>query len=59
MNSSFKYRVIKAYCIVFYALMIYKWLNGFLLYQLQPSFFIQGKTWQHGCLCKRACISGC
>ena len=39
MNSSFKYRVIKAYCIVFYALMIYKWLNGFLLYQLQPSFF--------------------
>lgn len=39
MNSSFKYKVLKAYCIIFYVLMIYKWLNGFFLYQLQPSFF--------------------
>lgn len=39
MNSSFKYKVLKAYCIIFYILMIYKWLNGFFLYQLRPSFF--------------------
>lgn len=39
MNSSFKYSVVRCYCLIFYALMIYKWLNGFFLYQLQPSFF--------------------
>lgn len=39
MNSSFKYKVVRYYCFIFYALMIYKWLNGFFLYQLQPSFF--------------------
>jgi len=27
------------YCIIFYVLMLYKWLNGLFLYQSQPSFF--------------------
>lgn len=39
MNSHFKYKAIQYYCVIFYALMLYKWMNGLLLYQLQPSFF--------------------
>lgn len=31
--------IITGYCIIFYALMIYKWGNGMFLYQVQPSFF--------------------
>ena len=32
-------RIIRQYCLIFYALMIFKWLNGMFLYQLQPFFF--------------------
>ena len=32
-------RIIRQFCLVFYALMIFKWLNGMFLYQLQPIFF--------------------
>lgn len=32
-------RIIRQYCLVFYALMIFKWFNGMFLYQLQPFFF--------------------
>jgi hypothetical protein len=37
--NNFKYRILKYYCIIFYALMFYKFFNGMLLFQLQPSFF--------------------
>ncbi len=39
MKKDFKYQIIQYYCIIFYALMIYKWHNGLFLYQFQPSFF--------------------
>lgn len=32
-------QVIHAYCIIFYLLLGYKWLNGLLLYQLKPFIF--------------------
>ena len=32
-------RITRQYCLVFYALMIFKWFNGMFLYQLQPIFF--------------------
>jgi len=38
-NTSFKYKLLGWYCIIFYALLMYKWYNGLLLYQIQPSFF--------------------
>lgn len=30
--------LIRSYCLVFYVVMIYKWLNGLMLYQLDPAF---------------------
>ena len=39
MPHPFKYRIIQWYCLIFYVLMVYKWCNGLLLYQIQPSFF--------------------
>jgi len=34
-----RYTVIVLYCIIFYGLMLYKYINGMFLFQLQPSFF--------------------
>jgi hypothetical protein len=34
-----RYTITALYCIIFYGLLLYKWLNGMLLYQLQPAFF--------------------
>jgi len=39
MNRSLRQYIIILYSIIFYVLMIYKWLNGMFLYQLRPSFF--------------------
>ena len=39
MRNNFKYKVIQYYCIIFYILMLYKWLNHLFLYQSEPSFF--------------------
>lgn len=39
MKQSFKHSIIKYYCILFYALFIFKWSNHMLLYQQQPLFF--------------------
>jgi len=39
MRKDLKHIVITWYCIIFYLLLLYKWMNGMLLYQLQPSFF--------------------
>ena len=39
MKQSFKHIVINYYCILFYALAIFKWCNNMLLYQQQPLFF--------------------
>lgn len=38
-RKTYRYRVIAAYCIVFYLLMVYKWFNGMFLYQMEPSLF--------------------
>jgi len=38
-RSTYKYQIIAGYCIIFYVLMVYKWLNGMFLYQMQPAFF--------------------
>ena len=48
MQNSFKYKVIQYYAVIFYILMMYKWLNDSFLYQLEPSFFYTRKdlfTW--------------
>lgn len=39
MNNPFKQRVVVWYCIIFYLLLLFKWWNGMLLFQLQPAFF--------------------
>jgi len=39
MNDVFRKKIVVYYCIIFYLLMIYKWLNGLFLFQLRPSFF--------------------
>jgi hypothetical protein len=39
LKKDIRYKIILIYCIIFYVLMIYKWMNGLFLYQLQPSFF--------------------
>ncbi|WP_153800473.1 hypothetical protein [Foetidibacter luteolus] len=39
MNNRFRYKLLAWYCAIFYLLMLYKWANGMLLYQLQPAFF--------------------
>lgn len=39
MKPNFQYKVLRWYCIIFYALMVYKWANGLFMYQLQPAFF--------------------
>ena len=39
LTESIRLRIIGQYCLIFYALMIFKWLNGMFLYQLQPIFF--------------------
>lgn len=30
--------LIRSYCLIFYAVMFYKWMNGLLLYQFDPAF---------------------
>ncbi len=39
LNEQHRKQIIRAFCIVFYLLMLLKWKNGFLLYQLQPVLF--------------------
>ncbi len=39
LTQTIKLRIIGQYCLLFYALMIFKWFNGMFLYQLQPIFF--------------------
>lgn len=39
MNNGVRKNIIAGYCIIFYALMMYKWCNGMMLYQVQPLFF--------------------
>ncbi|HWB25213.1 MAG TPA: hypothetical protein VG738_07025 [Chitinophagaceae bacterium] len=39
MERDRRYIITTLYCIIFYALMLYKYFNGMLLFQLQPSFF--------------------
>ena len=36
---SYRNKIIAAYCIIFYVLMVYKWFNGMFLYQMDPYFF--------------------
>jgi hypothetical protein len=38
-STSFRRQVIMLYCIIFYALMIFKWVNGLFLYQVEPPIF--------------------
>jgi len=39
LTGSIRLKIIRQYCLIFYGLMIFKWLNGMFLYQLQPIFF--------------------
>lgn len=39
MSSKNRQHIIIGYCIIFYLLLLYKWSNGMMLYQAQPSFF--------------------
>lgn len=46
--NSYRNKIIAAYCIIFYVLMVYKWFNGMFLYQMDPYFFYTRKdvfTW--------------
>jgi hypothetical protein len=48
MKDQFKYKFTIYYCIFFYLLMIYKWINGMFLYQFEPTIFLNrfdGFTW--------------
>lgn len=38
-NDPYRSKVLRWYCIIFYVLMLYKWVNGMFLYQLQPFLF--------------------
>lgn len=38
-SETYRSKIITWYCIIFYALMICKWLNGMFLYQLHPFLF--------------------
>ena len=39
LNNQHREKIIGGYCLVFYALLLYKWYNGMLLYQLQPNVY--------------------
>src|SRR5690606_91977 len=39
LTESTRLKIIGQYCLIFYGLMIFKWLNGMFLYQLDPIFF--------------------
>jgi hypothetical protein len=38
-KSSYRNKIVVGYCTIFYVLMLYKWLNGMFMYQMQPAFF--------------------